>query len=157
MRARATYQVPGEFWEMAERQGSCLVWRGPTHKGYGHLSYQGRRWWSHRLAWTLARGPIPHGLFVCHTCDNRTCVDPLHMFLGTLQDNTRDHVAKGRAHLNGRHGEGNSQHKLTAEQVREIRQRAMSGESHRALALAFGLVHQQVTRIVNRQRWANLP
>jgi len=80
----------------------CWNWLGFLHKqGYGVVSYQGTTWRTHRLLYTLDIGPIPPGLFVCHTCDNTSCCNPDHLFLGTHTDNQRDMVAKGR-HAKGR-------------------------------------------------------
>lgn len=150
---RGVVNTPESFWALAVRDGPCLIFAGASRRrGYGRVSYQGRAFTAHRLAWILSRGPIPDGLFVCHTCDRKLCVEPLHLFLGTSPDNTRDHVAKGRAHLNGRPGLLNSQGRLTPEQVAEIRELASTGLSRRAVAARFGIAHQTVTKIVNRER-----
>ncbi len=78
----------------------CIEWSGGCfHNGYGMRTkrYLGRRVWkAHRYAYTRVYGPIPSGMLVCHTCDNRRCVNVMHLFLGTHQDNMDDMVRKGR-------------------------------------------------------------
>jgi len=75
----------------------CWEWQGYRHpKGYGTMSYRCKEWRVHRLAYHLFRGLIPDGLVICHTCDNRPCCNPLHLFLGTYDINNKDMAAKGR-------------------------------------------------------------
>lgn len=83
--------------------GPCWLWTGTwRNKGYGRIKIEGRPVFVHRIAWELAYGPIPFGLsrghhtHVCHHCDNPACVRPEHMFLGSIEVNTADKVAKGR-------------------------------------------------------------
>lgn len=81
---------------------SCWEFNGFRHRqGYGTIWVRGRQWRAHRLMYTKAIGPIPPGLFVCHTCDNTPCCNPAHLFLGTHTDNQRDMIAKNR-HSKGR-------------------------------------------------------
>lgn len=148
--------APQAFWLRTVRVGPCLEWTGTRDKfGYGRVGVNGRDVRASRLAWVLSRGPIPDGMFVCHTCDNKACVEPLHLFLGTSADNTRDHVAKGRSHLNGRSGEGNSQARLTSAQVAEVRNLVASGLSTRQIASRYSVSHQQISRIATGKRRAS--
>ena len=80
--------------------GACLLWTGATNeKGYGVIGAGARGAGVlkvHRVAWELARGPIPEGLFVLHRCDIPACCNVAHLFLGTNADNVADMIAKGR-------------------------------------------------------------
>ena len=90
--------TPADFWARVERGSGCWPFQGArTAPGWhGSVTYHGRRIVAHRLAWTLARGPIPAGLLVLHRCDNPPCCNPDHLYLGTQRENMRDAAAKGR-------------------------------------------------------------
>src|SRR5687768_13755676 len=77
----------------------CMVWMGTVSKstGYGQMVMKGKAHMPHRVAWEVANGPIPNGMFVLHRCDVKTCVNPDHLFLGTHKENMRDMRLKRRA------------------------------------------------------------
>ena len=116
------------FWSKVQKSDGCWLWM-PTSTfpyGYGAFYLNGTNVAAHRYAWELVNGPIPAGLVVCHNCpggDNPRCCRPDHMFLGTLGDNTRDAVRKGRM----TQGEASNLAKLKPEQVLDIRARAVAG------------------------------
>lgn len=112
-------------------------------------------WVAHRAGWFLTNGAIPDGALLCHFCDNPPCVNPKHLYIGTNQTNSTDKVLRNRT-TKGRpvhHGEL-SFHKLTLEQVREIRIRySAGGESQSKLGKEFGVSQTQVGRIIRGVRW----
>jgi len=99
-----------------------------------------------RLVFENAYGPIPEGMCVCHSCDNRACINPEHMFLGTKADNTADMMAKGR------HVRANC--KLTETHVAEIRSRYGPGVTMQRLADAYAVGITEIWRIIHGKRWA---
>ena len=110
------------FERHVDRSGDCWLWTGSMNQaGYGQMRVgrRGRIFSVHRLSYEWKNGPIPDGLCVCHKCDNPSCVNPDHLFLGTYRDNTQDMIRKGR------HSKSRAPHtrvrKLTDDQVRAIR------------------------------------
>lgn len=140
------------FWSRVTKSDGC--WTYGTQKGSDYA----RVWWSggttsaHRLAWTLTNGPIPRGLFVCHSCDNRPCCNPAHLFLGTNAENSADAVAKGRMHLGSAHGRA----LLTEEQVVDIKRRLALHEKGTDIATRYGIHRNTVYCIANGRNWSHV-
>ena len=133
-----------------EPNSGCLLWTLAYYpNGYGHASYRGLETCAHRVSWQLHCGPIADGLHVCHKCDNRACVNPDHLFLGTPQDNAADKVAKGR------HPRGvmKCNAKLSEDTVRAIRSSELGG---RDLARFYGVTESAIRQIKKRKTWAHV-
>ena len=127
----------------------CWLWRGATRNGYGTVRYNGKSQSAHRVVYEITKAPIPEGMFVCHTCDVRDCVNPDHFFLGDGKANMADCVAKGRIAAGERQGHS----KLTEAQVLEMRRKRASGMSYDEIAKGYDVIRNTVKRICNRERW----
>lgn len=145
------------FWLYVDRTSDDQCWLWTAYErpdGYGQLRVEGRGIVAHRVSWMLHYGPIPDGLFVCHKCDVRLCVNPNHLFLGTAADNQTDMAAKGRGRGGEKRGDKNSNAKLTSHQVAEIRQLYAQGSgSCRSLAKQFGVSKSMINYIVRGLNW----
>lgn len=140
-----------------ERSDGCWNWMaGKERTGYGRFKIAGRTQKAHRVSWTLYVGEITDKLHVLHHCDNPSCVNPAHLFLGTIADNAHDRDNKGRGVHPDQAGAKHSQAKLTEEQVREIRARRSDGERTTVLAKEFGVLRQTISSIACRNIWAKL-
>jgi hypothetical protein len=145
------------FWEKVDKgdPDECWEWQGAKLvNGYGRIAINssGQVESAHRVAYVLGgKGSIEKGLFVCHACDNPSCVNPNHLFLGTAKENTQDMIKKGRN--DNRKGENSAVNKLNEEQVLAIRE---DPRSTRAIAKEFGLGASTVCEIKNRKLWSHI-
>ena len=176
MYGRHGLPVAQRLWAKTEDVAGCWLWLGAkSNKGYGNIYYKGSTWRTHRLAWFLSRGPIPDGLLVCHHCDNPACINPEHLFVGTVGDNSKDMLSKGRGVFqkyperrargdrHGTHtqpqswlGERNGAAKLTGVQVQAIIVQYASGHvTQLSLARQYGVSFQAVCKIIRGQRWGH--
>lgn len=137
------------------RREGCWRWAGGNKgNGYGSFVLNGKTTSAHRAAFILFNDEDPAGLDVCHKCDNRECVNPDHLFLGTRADNMADCKSKGRTArgpmLGDRRGENGSAAKLTWADVRAIR---ASEESTKALAAKYSISDDNIRRILRHDTW----
>lgn len=141
----------------------CVLWFGDTKEnGYGIVRVGKLRKYAHRAAWESKFGAIPEKMCVCHKCDVRNCINPDHLFLGTLADNLADMRAKGRGMSAATHpgcclyGENHNRAKLTEIQAVEILRRITAGENGAALAREFGVSVSTTSLIRRRRIWRHL-
>lgn len=144
-----------QFWKRVDKSNidGCWLWTGSFQRyGIFHVSrkYQPRR--AHRVSWMIHYGLIPKNMLVCHKCDNPPCVNPTHLFLGSITDNHRDMEIKGRIARGNKHGNS----KITEQDVREIRQLSTAGIRGSAIAKQFGLTKENVNLIIARKAWRHV-
>lgn len=148
------------FWSKVNRSsaGGCWEWKGRLSlSGYGQFAgyKDGNKATlaAHRVSYELSYGLIPEGFHVCHKCDNRKCVNPQHLFLGTPKDNQEDMTSKER----GRIGTRNGRAVLSDEDIPKIRQLLKEGHSQMSIASQFGVNQHTISCIKRRVRWAHVP
>jgi hypothetical protein len=143
------------FWFHVAKGPECWEWKGCMSEGYGQVTtgpYQQGK--AHRFSYELYNGPIPSGMFVCHKCDNRGCVRPDHLFLGTAKANTADMIEKGRQARNTGHpGESHAMAKLTEREVRAI---LKSVGPARIVAAKFNVSESTIYMIRGRHIWKHI-
>jgi hypothetical protein len=134
-------------------EDGCWNWKYPEKTGYGVVSYNGKQRPAHRIMYEIANGEIPNDMVVCHRCDNRACVNPKHLFLGTFRDNMVDKISKGRHGYTGSSGENHPMAKLTWEIVDEIREKRKNGVTQRKVAEEYGISQWHVSDIAHNKIW----
>lgn len=150
--------ITERFWEKVDTNGPvpqhrpelgpCWIWTAQTDKyGYGKFSLNKKKAKAHRVAYILTYGPIPDNLLACHRCDNPICVNPGHLFLGTVADNANDRASKAGCIPS-------KAIKLTIEKANEIRRlRNQEGLGYKQLAQRYNVAPTTIQSIINGKTW----
>lgn len=148
--------IATRLWERVDVRGpdDCWEWKAGLHKtGYGKLRSDAGVF-AHRAAYWLSTGHLPgRDTVIMHVCDNPPCCNPRHLKAGTIAENMRDMVEKGRAAKGERH----SQARLTEKQARAAIQRVANGETRKSVALDFGVSRTCIEALVAGKTWRHLP
>ena len=142
------------FWSKVKKGPDCWEWiGGKYYNGYGQFFQNPNKITAHRYSYELHFGLIPRDLVVCHRCDNRSCVRPGHLFVGTQKDNIQDMQQKGRKVNADTRGVKNGRAKVNREEVNEIRRLRTLGLTIEQLANSFNISETQTSRIVKGESW----
>lgn len=138
------------FFDKINKTSTCWIWTGAKNNaGYGNFRYNGKYLNSHRVSYLLFKGHIPPKMFVCHTCDNPSCVNPKHLFIGTPQDNDDDKVAKGRQIKGSKH----KYSKLKESDIPKIRK---DKRSHQSIANTYNVSRRLIGMIKEGTIWKHV-
>lgn len=140
------------FDKIAKGPGGCWIWGGSVRSGYGRLKVGGVTVSAHRFSREFFSGPLAKGMFACHRCDVKLCVNPMHLFAGTAAENSADMVAKER----GCAGSSHPNAKLAEDDVRAIRRRAANGEPKRRLSREFRISGWVIRNIIDGKAWTHV-
>ena len=157
----ASDKLSNRFWSKVRigNDSECWNWTAAYGGGgYGQFTISGKHlkrdapYAAHRVAYFLRHNVDPAGLLVCHTCDNRKCCNPNHLFLGTALDNSRDRAEKGRS-SSGERSVLNRKNVLSKAVVSEILCRYYAGETAVSIGRTYGLTQQRVHAVVSGQNY----
>lgn len=150
------------FWARVDLDGlgGCWLWTGAKNgMGYGCLDVDGRTVRAHRFSYEMEHGPVPSDMLVCHHCDNPSCVNPDHLFLGTPSDNMRDMARKGRSGGyrsgvgNGLTEERHPMARLARSDVARIKAMLFAGHTQTSIAALYGVRPNTISRIARGETW----
>lgn len=143
------------FWSKVDKSGTCWLWKaGKLQNGlpYGRIWLSNKTTYAHRVSYLLTYGKILNNKCVLHKCNNPTCVNPSHLFLGTRAENTRDATLKGRMPSGMRNGNS----KLSNSDVMSIRESYRKHGDNTKLGKKYGVSRTMISNIIKRKSWRNL-
>jgi|SRR6476620_58890 len=145
------------FWSKVDKSGDCWVWTDCQDRdGYGqfctYINKKRKQYKAHRVSFFISNGSIDDELLVCHACDNTSCVNPKHLFQGTVQDNSDDMTSKKRQAK----GSSNGNSKLVEKDVVQIKHWITSGAKQVDIAEIYGITQTMVSCIKNGKSWSHL-
>lgn len=145
------------FWDKVNKK-DCWEWTSSLRNGYGAFKIDGKVQQTHRISWKIYNGEIPDGKYICHKCDNRKCVNPHHLFLGSPRDNVLDAISKNRMFDIRRcrrlRGDEHQFSKLNYEKADDIRKLYLSNNwSQRKLAEKFNVHRSTIRAVLSRKTW----
>lgn len=140
-----------KFYKKVE--SGCWVWiSAKSQYNYGYITYsyknKVKHIRAHRYSYEVHKGEIPEGLIICHSCDNRLCVNPDHLFIGTQEDNMRDMIKKKRQNI--------SKGKLTESDVLDIKKKLLDGYSLNKLAKMYNSTKGNISFIKRNKAWKHV-
>jgi hypothetical protein len=149
-----TKSVAEKFVDYTDKtKSSCWLWiAGKTSDGYGTINFQNKTMLAHRVSWQFYKGEIPSKMLVCHKCDEPSCVNPEHLFLGTQADNMNDMKSKNRRKNIGC-AEKNGRAKLTMEKAFLIREKRNQKIPLAIIAKEFNVGQSTISRVCRMENW----
>jgi hypothetical protein len=161
--AKGDFRLRKSLWDrfhdkfVPDPNSGCWLWTGAAKElGYGVIGLGHRgdgTAKAHRVAYQLYKGDIPQGMNVLHSCDLPCCVNPAHLRLGTLSDNSQDCVARGRHKIPDNRGERATWAKLNVEKVEQIKKREMAGTAYARL---YGVSKSTIYQIWSGRNWSTV-
>lgn len=159
-----------------QKKEDCWEWMGSLTKvGYGKIQVKNKNYTTHRLSYEIFKGQIPDGNMICHSCDNKKCINPEHLWVGSAKDNMHDMIQKGRKvaktgwkHTeetkqkfklrphSDRRGEKHHLSKLTSEDVLNIRKMIESGEKIIDIARKYNVDQSAISNIKRKRNWSHI-
>jgi len=145
--------LKSRFWSKVNKKGpdECWEWTGSKYiNGYGSFNIGNNTIrGAHRIAYTLVKGPIPDNMYICHTCDNKLCCNPNHLYCGTPGDNNMDTVYRNKSFRSG------IPSKFTNSDILKIKDLYINGRSQSEIGKLFDVTKQYIGAIIRGERGKN--